>query len=81
MFSSATRCGAVSRRSGAFYDAALGALGFRRVSEDEVAIGYGVIDGQDNSSMVHRPVRRVSQPAAHDALTQKVHGEGERNEP
>ena len=34
-------------RSGAFYDAALGALGFRRVFEDETAIGYGVSDGED----------------------------------
>jgi catechol 2,3-dioxygenase-like lactoylglutathione lyase family enzyme len=33
--------------SGAFYDAALGALGFRRVFEDETAIGYGLVDGQD----------------------------------
>ncbi len=34
--------------SGAFYDAALGALGLRRVFEDETAIGYGVVDGQDS---------------------------------
>jgi len=27
------------KRSGAFYDAALGALGFRRVFADETAIG------------------------------------------
>lgn len=33
--------------SGAFYDAALGALGFRRVFEDDTAIGYGLIDDQD----------------------------------
>ena len=33
--------------SGAFYDAALGALGFRRVFEDETAIGYGLVDDQD----------------------------------
>ena len=33
--------------SGAFYDAALGALGFRRVFEDETAIGYGLVDGED----------------------------------
>lgn len=33
--------------AGAFYDAALGALGFRRVFEDETAIGYGLVDGQD----------------------------------
>ncbi|MEO6922145.1 MAG: VOC family protein [Collimonas sp.] len=33
--------------SSAFYDAALGALGFRRVFEDATAVGYGLIDGQD----------------------------------
>lgn len=34
-------------RSGAFYDAALGALGYRRVLEDDDAIGYGVEDDKD----------------------------------
>ena len=33
--------------SGAFYDAALGALGLRRVFEDATAVGYGVADGED----------------------------------
>jgi catechol 2,3-dioxygenase-like lactoylglutathione lyase family enzyme len=33
--------------SGAFYDAALGALGFRRVFEGDTAIGYGLTDGED----------------------------------
>jgi len=33
--------------AGRFYDAALGALGFRRVFEDETAIGYGLIEGED----------------------------------
>jgi len=33
--------------TGRFYDAALGALGFRRVFEDEAAIGYGLVDGED----------------------------------
>ena len=33
--------------SGAFYDAALGALGFRRVFEHPTAVGYGVEDGKD----------------------------------
>lgn len=32
---------------GAFYDAALGALGFRRVFEDDSAIGYGLVDDED----------------------------------
>lgn len=33
--------------SGAFYDAALGALGFRRVFDGDESIGYGLVDGQD----------------------------------
>ena len=35
------------QRSAAFYDAVLGALGYRRVFEAETAIGYGVEDGKD----------------------------------
>ncbi|WP_255988228.1 VOC family protein [Chitinolyticbacter albus] len=34
-------------RAAAFYDAALAALGYRRVFESETAIGYGVEDGKD----------------------------------
>ncbi|MDO8652781.1 MAG: VOC family protein [Undibacterium sp.] len=34
-------------RSAAFYDAALGALGLRRVFQDDSAIGYGLVDGED----------------------------------
>lgn len=33
--------------SGQFYDAALGALGYRRVFEDDTAIGYGLVDDKD----------------------------------
>lgn len=33
--------------SGAFYDAALGALGFRRVFDGSKSIGYGLNDNQD----------------------------------
>jgi catechol 2,3-dioxygenase-like lactoylglutathione lyase family enzyme len=33
--------------SSAFYDAALGALGFRRVFEDDTAVGYGLVDEED----------------------------------
>lgn len=33
--------------AGRFYDALLGALGFRRVFEDETAIGYGIEDDKD----------------------------------
>jgi len=31
----------------AFYDAALGALGYRRVFSGEASVGYGLVDGQD----------------------------------
>ncbi|KIP87495.1 glyoxalase [Stenotrophomonas maltophilia] len=34
-------------RAGCFYDAALGALGYRRVFEGEQSIGYGLVDDQD----------------------------------
>jgi catechol 2,3-dioxygenase-like lactoylglutathione lyase family enzyme len=33
--------------AGSFYDAALHALGFRRVFEHDTAIGYGLIDDKD----------------------------------
>ena len=34
-------------RAGAFYDATLAALGYRRVFEDDTAIGYGLVDDED----------------------------------
>ena len=42
-------------RSAAFYDAALGALGFRRVYEDATVVGYGLVDGEDLISLKLRP--------------------------
>jgi catechol 2,3-dioxygenase-like lactoylglutathione lyase family enzyme len=42
-------------RAGVFYDATLGALGFRRVFEDDTAIGYGVEDGKDKFCLKLRP--------------------------
>jgi catechol 2,3-dioxygenase-like lactoylglutathione lyase family enzyme len=41
--------------SAAFYDAALGALGLRRVFEDDEAIGYGVEDDKDVLCLKLRP--------------------------
>ena len=41
--------------AGLFYDAALGALGYRRVFADETAIGYGVEDGEDKFCIKLRP--------------------------
>jgi catechol 2,3-dioxygenase-like lactoylglutathione lyase family enzyme len=43
------------QRAGLFYDAVLGALGFRRVFEDDTAIGYGVEDDQDLLCLKLRP--------------------------
>lgn len=34
-------------RAGAFYDAALGALGFRRVFDGDESIGYGLVNDED----------------------------------
>ena len=34
-------------RSAAFYDGALGELGYRRVWSDNTAVGYGLRDGED----------------------------------
>jgi catechol 2,3-dioxygenase-like lactoylglutathione lyase family enzyme len=42
-------------RAGLFYDAALAALGFRRVFEDDTAIGYGLVDGEDLLCLKLRP--------------------------
>lgn len=33
-------------RAGCFYDAALGALGYRRVFDGDESIGYGLVDEQ-----------------------------------
>ncbi len=43
------------RLAGLFYDAALGALGYRRVCEDDTAIGYGVEDDKDLLCLKLRP--------------------------
>jgi catechol 2,3-dioxygenase-like lactoylglutathione lyase family enzyme len=42
-------------RSAALYDAALGALGFRRVFEHRTAIGYGLVDGEDKLCLKWQP--------------------------
>jgi len=34
-------------RAGRFYDAVLAALGYRRVFEDDTAIGYGLVEDED----------------------------------
>lgn len=49
--------------SGAFYDAALGALGYKRVFQDATAIGYGLVEGEDKLCLKLRP-KGVSAPSA-----------------
>lgn len=51
--------------SGAFYDAALGALGFRRVFEDDTAIGYGLVDDKDLLCLKLRPDATPPGPGFH----------------
>ena len=55
-------------RAGAFYDAALGALGYRRVFQDETAIGYGLEDGKDKFCLKARPGARPPGPGFHLAF-------------
>ena len=52
-----------------FYDAALGALGFRRVFEDDDAIGYGVEDDKDLLCLKLRPDAEAPGPGFHLAFT------------
>jgi len=56
------------QRSGAFYDAALGALGYRRVFEDDTAIGYGICDGEDKLCLKLRAPARAPGPGFHLAF-------------
>lgn len=55
--------------SGAFYDAALGALGYRRVFEDDTAIGYGVEDGKDKLCLKLRSPAIAPEPGFHLAFS------------
>jgi catechol 2,3-dioxygenase-like lactoylglutathione lyase family enzyme len=55
--------------SGAFYDAALGALGYRRVFEDDTAIGYGIEDGEDKLCLKLRTPTHAPGPGFHLAFT------------
>ncbi|CAN5729815.1 VOC family protein [soil metagenome] len=55
--------------SGAFYDAALGALGFRRVFEDDTAIGYGLVDDKDLLCLKLRPDAIASGSGFHLAFS------------
>ena len=57
------------QRSAAFYDAALGALGYVRVWTDESAIGYGLPGGGDKLAIKERGGETVAPgPGFHVAL-------------
>ncbi len=54
--------------AGRFYDAALAALGYRRVFEDETAIGYGVADDEDALCLKLRDDAAAPGPGFHLAF-------------
>lgn len=55
-------------RSGRFYDAVLGALGYRRVLETPTAIGYGLDDGKDKFCLKQRHTASIPGPGFHLAF-------------
>lgn len=55
--------------SGRFYDAALGALGYRRVFQDHGAIGYGIEDGRDKFCLKLRSPAVPPGPGFHLAFS------------
>ena len=55
--------------SARFYDSALGALGFRRVFEDDDAIGYGIHDDEDILCLKLRDAVAAPGPGFHLAFT------------
>lgn len=54
--------------SAAFYDAVLGALGFRRVFEDDTAVGYGLVDDKDLLCLKRRDDAVAAGPGFHLAF-------------
>ena len=56
------------QHAGLFYDAVLGALGYRRVFEDDTAIGYGIEDDKDLLCLKLRPDAAAPGPGFHLAL-------------
>lgn len=54
--------------AGAFYDAAFSALGYRRVFEDDDAIGYGLRDDEDILCLKLRPDASSPGPGFHLAF-------------
>ncbi|WP_425518200.1 VOC family protein [Stenotrophomonas indicatrix] len=56
-------------RAGRFYDAVLAALGYRRVFEDDTAIGYGLVEDEDLLCLKLRDDAVAPGPGFHLALT------------
>jgi catechol 2,3-dioxygenase-like lactoylglutathione lyase family enzyme len=56
-------------RAGFFYDAAVGALGYRRVFTDATGIGYGIEDGKDRLRLKLRPDSQAPGLGFHLALS------------
>lgn len=56
------------KRAGAFYDAALAALGYRRVWDDATAIGYGLEDGEDKLCLKLKARTHAPGPGFHLAF-------------
>ncbi|MBI1370079.1 MAG: VOC family protein [Planctomycetes bacterium] len=56
------------KRSAAFYDAALSALGYERVWADDTAIGYGPPGGGDRLAIKLRPEATPAGPGFHVAF-------------
>jgi catechol 2,3-dioxygenase-like lactoylglutathione lyase family enzyme len=54
--------------AGKFYDAVLGSLGYRRVFEDDTAIGYGIEDDQDIFCLKFCPATQVPGEGFHLAF-------------
>ena len=54
--------------SARFYDAALAALGYRRVFEDDTAIGYGIEEGKDKFCLKLRSPAVAPGPGFHLAF-------------
>ncbi len=61
------------QKAAVFYDAALAALGFRRVFEAATAIGYGVEDGKDKLCLKQRDGATPPGPGFHMAFTAPSH--------
>lgn len=55
-------------RACAFYDAALGALGYRRLFEHQTAVGYGIHDGEDKLCLKLQSAARAPGPGFHLAF-------------